>query len=69
MSLSSVVVREAGSSRDERPAAVEPDGPESAAEGGAAGFVRRAAVPDVLDLLLLHGDCAFLLDLRELCRA
>lgn len=26
----------------------------------------RGASPDVLELLLLHGDCAFLLDLREL---
>ena len=33
---------------------------------GPAGGQPRSTSPDVLELLLLHGDCAFLLDLREL---
>ena len=68
MPLSSVVVREAGAAPREKhrvaPCAIEI---ESAADAGE--FFRRAAAPDVLDLLLLHGDCAFLLDLRELVRS
>jgi hypothetical protein len=68
MSLSSVVAREAGAAPHEKHRAAL-----AAIEVGSAAdareFFRHATAPDVLDLLLLHGDCAFLLDLRELIRA
>jgi len=44
----------------------EPDLVALSPAAASVGLAPRATSPDVLELLLLHGDCAFLLDLREL---
>jgi len=65
--LSPVAVREAF--QQETPGGgrrVRLDLEDAEREAEAGHFERRAASRDVLDLLLLHGDCAFLLDLQEL---